>query len=118
MGTGIIVVHDDPAFVDQVAAGLRTAGHDVTTFSDPLVAWDTMHTGRHFDVLITRIEFQPGRSNGVALANMARAKSPGIHVVFTALPHYAADAEGLGLFLPMPVDAADVSEAVRRLLED
>jgi len=68
-------------------------------------------------LLITRVEFAPGKPHGVALARMARLKLPGIKVLFTALPQYAEHAEGLGAFLPTPVDVADLVAVVERLLE-
>jgi hypothetical protein len=50
------------------------------------------------------------------LARMTRVKRSGLNVVFTALPEYAPYAEGLGPFLPMPVDLADLLEVVGGLL--
>jgi DNA-binding NtrC family response regulator len=118
MRARVVVVHDEPEFIGQLTTALKAAGHPVLSFTDPLVAWDTLNTKQPFDVLITRIEFQPGRSNGVALARMARTMHPGIRVLFTALPQYASHADGVGTFLAMPVSIQDVTEAVRRLLED
>jgi DNA-binding NtrC family response regulator len=118
MPARVIVVHDDPGFVCQLKTALKSVGHQVTSFSDPVVAWDIFNTGQRFEALITRIEFQPGKSNGVALARMARSRQPGIRVLFIALPEYAAHADGVGTFLAIPVSISDVTEALRRLLED
>ena len=118
MPARIIVVHDEAEFRCQLTTSLQSAGYFVACHPDPLAAWDAINTGRHFEVLITRVEFPPGRSNGVALARMARARQPGIRVVFAALPRYASDAADLGTFLPMPVTVPAVVAAVRRLLED
>jgi DNA-binding NtrC family response regulator len=34
----VILVHDDPSFIEEAAAALRTAGHDVATFIEPMEA--------------------------------------------------------------------------------
>ena len=81
-----------------------------------MAAWDAWIDARTAELVITRMEFAPGKPTGVSLARMARAKRPGIKVLFTALAKYAEYAEGLGMFLPMPVDLSDLTEAVARLL--
>ena len=113
----IVIVHDDEAFLMAVASALKEAWHDVAAFSDPVVALDMLIDARTAELLITRMEFAPGKPNGVSLARMARAKRPDIKVLFTALAKYAEHAEGLGMFLPMPVDLVDLMAAVGRLLE-
>jgi len=67
-------------------------------------------------VLVTRVDFGPGRPNGIALARMIRVKRPGTKVVFVARGEYAAHAEGLGVFLPMPVNPDILVATVSRLL--
>ena len=36
MPARIAVVHDEPAFVDEVTAALRIAGYDTVGFTDPM----------------------------------------------------------------------------------
>jgi len=117
MPARIVVVHDDPAYVDELARLLRRDGHDVATFPDPLAAWDALEAAKRTEVLVTRVEFAPGRSNGLALARMARSKRRQIRVLITALPEHALDAGELGTFLPLPVDGAGVAQVVTSLLE-
>jgi DNA-binding NtrC family response regulator len=117
MRARVIVVHDEPGFAGQLSAALEAAGHSVTTFPDPLLAWDSLDNKHPCDVLITRIEFQPGRSNGVALARLARSTHPDIRILFTALPEHAPHADGIGAFMSLPVTVADVVRSVERLLE-
>jgi DNA-binding NtrC family response regulator len=114
----VVVVHDDTEFVDELSARLRTSGHDVATFPDPLAAWTALEAVARTEVLVTRVEFPPGRSNGLALANMSRSKRPQIRVLFTALPRHAEAVEGVGVFMALPVRAEEVAEAVERLLEE
>jgi DNA-binding NtrC family response regulator len=113
----IVVVHDDPKFVDQLTAALSIAGYDVAAFVDPMAALIALDAAQSLEVLITRVHFGPGTLNGAALARMARSKRPGIRVLFTALPEWEEYAEGLGKFMPLPVSVPGVVDAVRRMLE-
>jgi DNA-binding NtrC family response regulator len=117
MPARVVVVHDDQDFADRVAAALGAGGHDVAVFPDPLVAWDALEAAKRIDVLVARVEYPPGKSNGLALARMARSKRPQIKILFTALPQYAENTVDLGEFLPMPVSVEDTIEAVTRLLD-
>jgi DNA-binding NtrC family response regulator len=117
MPARIVVVHDDQQFSDQLALALGSAGHDVVTFPDPLAAWDALEAAKLIEVLVTRMEFAPGKSNGQALARMARSKRPQIKVIFTARPEYAEHAAGLGEFLPIPISMEVAIEAITRLLD-
>jgi len=103
MPGSVIMVHDDPSFVEEAAAALKLAGQDVVTFGDPNDALTALENER-FDILITRVRFAPGRPNGVALARMARLKRPGIKVLFTVAPENVQYTEGLGEFVSAPID--------------
>jgi DNA-binding NtrC family response regulator len=116
MPARIVVVHDDPEFQNNLTTALKMAGHDLAVFADPLAAWDALEAARLTEVLVTNIQFPAGRSNGVALALMARAKRPEIRVLFIAPPEFAKDTEGLGEFLPLPVSVTEAVEAITRLL--
>jgi CheY-like chemotaxis protein len=117
MPARIVVVHDEPGLAEEVASALNLAGHQVDVFIDPLAAWDALAAARLTDVLITRVQFPPGMSNGLALARMARSNRPGIQVIFAALPEFAIDCEGEGVFLPLPVPAPQVVKIVKRILQ-
>lgn len=114
MPASIVVVHDYPEQLDQMVSALKNAGHDVAAFRDPLQAIASLHQGK---VLITRIEFGPGKPHGISLAQMAQTRRPGIKIVFTALPEYEAEAEELGEFLPLPVNLPELVRTVCRVLE-
>jgi DNA-binding NtrC family response regulator len=111
----VVVVHDEPGFAGSLAAALTLAGHHVAAFADPLAAWDALADARGTEVLITDVQFPPGKSNGVALALMAHAKRPDIQVIFTALPEFAEECEDIGMFLPQPVAVSDVVKTVELL---
>jgi len=117
MPARIVIVHDEPDFADPLTAALKLAGHDVAMFMDPAVGWDALDAARRVELLITRINFSPGKPNGISLARMARYKRPSIRVVFTARPEFAQHADGLGEFLSMPVNVPDIVQVVERLLE-
>jgi DNA-binding NtrC family response regulator len=117
MPARIVLVHDEQGYIDELATALRQAGHQVAAFTDPLAAWDALKAAQQVEVLVTRVRFRPGASNGIALARMARSNRPGIRILFTALPEYSAYAEGLGAFMPLPVSVPDVMETVERLLK-
>jgi DNA-binding response OmpR family regulator len=113
MAPRLLVVHDEVEFVDAVVTSLKVAGHQVTAFPDPLAAWDAIE---EINVLITRVQFPPGKSNGLALARKARVNRPPTCILFVALPEFQKDVDDLGVFLPMPVNVADVVETVECLL--
>jgi DNA-binding NtrC family response regulator len=117
MPARVVVVHDEPRFVNEVVAALNLADHQVAAFTDPLAAWDALAAARLTEVLITRVQFPPGKSNGLALTRMARANRPDIQVILTALPEFARECEDEGVFLPLPVPVADVVKTVELLLQ-
>jgi CheY-like chemotaxis protein len=112
----IVLVHDEPKFVDGLENALRRAGHQVATFSDPLTAWTSLEAPRRIEVLITRLEFPPGKSNGLALARMAHARHRDINVIFTATARFARQVDEVDTFLPTPVAPSVVVETVERML--
>jgi hypothetical protein len=71
-------------------------------------------------------QMMPSRWNGVCVLRqesptvshylMARHKRPGISVLFTARPEFARHAEGVGEFMPVPIDLTELVAAVGRLL--
>jgi hypothetical protein len=81
-----------------------------------MVALDALDAAQRIEVLVTRVQFPPGKPNGIALAGMARVKRPGIRVLFTAHPEFAEYAEGLGTFMAQPVPMPDIVNTVERLL--
>ena len=99
-----------------MATALRSTGHDVVTFPDPMAAWDAFEAARLTEVLVTCVEFEPGRSNGIALARMAHTKRPAIRVLFMALPERGPQMEGLGGAMPLSVTVLEIVESIERLL--
>jgi DNA-binding NtrC family response regulator len=117
MPAQVVVVYSDPVFRDALVTALRLRGHEVAAFVDPMEAWDAFDTPQRIEVLVTEVEFLPGKSNGIALARMIRMRRPDTRVVFTALPEFVRQALGLGEFMRMPVGVPEVVDTVVRMLE-
>ena len=118
MPARIVVVHDDPTFREPLVASLQASGHEVASFVDTSAAWDALEAAQRIEILVTRINFGPGKPHGIALALSARLRRPGVRVLIVARPDYAEDAAGIGLFLPYPVTVPQVAETVERMLTD
>lgn len=116
MPARVVVVHDDPDFAIAATVALTLAGYSVAAFIDPLAALDVLEATQSVEVLITRVEFPPGKSNGIALARIVRTRRPGVRVLFIASQDLREFGGGLGEFLPMSTDPASVAEVVARLL--
>jgi DNA-binding NtrC family response regulator len=116
MPARIVVVHDEPSFLDPLVASLEADGHDVAGFKDSLVAWNALGAARKVELLVTRIDFGPDKPPGTALASFARASRSAVKVLFVARPEFHIHADGLGAFLPWPVTIPQVADAVVRLL--
>ncbi len=92
---------------------LRAASLEVVGFADPMTALDAIEASSRVRVLVTRVVFGPGKPNGVALV---RVKRPGTKVVFVAREENAPHTEGLGVFLPRPLNPDILVATVSRVL--
>jgi DNA-binding NtrC family response regulator len=117
MSAHIVLVHDRLDFIETLTADLRLAGYDVTAFADPMAALDCFDEPGHLEILITRVNFGPGKLNGIALGRMARAKRADIQVLFVARPEFAEYAEGVGKFMALPVNVPEIVDTVQAMLE-
>jgi len=117
MPAQVVVVYSEPGFRDALVAALRLRGHEVAAFVDPMDAWDAFDAPQRIEVLVTDVQFLPGKSNGIALARMIRMRRPDTRILFTALPEFARQALGLGEFMQMPVGVSEVVDTVVRMLE-
>lgn len=117
MPARIVIVHDDPQFLEPAVAALQLAGYDVAAFSGSMAALPALEAPRKTELLITRVHFPAGTPNGVALARMARHKRREIKVLFTASPKSEEHIGDLGEFLPMPVEVSDLVQTASRMLD-
>jgi DNA-binding NtrC family response regulator len=116
MPAPVLIVHDNDHMREQALVALRTAGHEVIGFSDPIAALTAIEAASRVRVVVTRVNFGEGKLNGVALARMLKIKRLGVKMVFIGLAESLPFADGLGECLPMPLDIEALVEAVTRLL--
>lgn len=118
MPTTVLVVHSEADALDMMVSAIRTAGYDVAGFSDPLAALDAIEGDSRVRVLVTQIDFGPGKLNGVALARMLRhnlLRDIGVVFVGGSETEHLLDV-GAGEFVRHPVDASALVSAVGRIL--
>jgi DNA-binding NtrC family response regulator len=117
MPANIILVHDDLTFVAEVVDALKSIGHNIAAFSDPLDAMNPIQAIARIDILITRVHFASGRGNGVALAGWARIRRPGVKVLFTVAPENIDHVEEVGEFVVAPIQIPELVAIVTKLAE-
>jgi hypothetical protein len=114
--TDIVIVHTDTEFQEATVKALSEVGWGAKGFSSPFLAFGTLSAG-HTKLLITGLEFGPGRPHGVSLALMARMWSPSIKTIFTASAELKPHTIGLGEFFEFPTEIPVIFEAAERLLK-
>jgi hypothetical protein len=114
----VVVVHDEPSFLEPLVTSLTAVGVDVAGFADSLLAWDALQFSGGVEILVTRVQFQPGRPHGVTLAKWVRERSPTVRILFVALPEFQPDIGNVGVLLPRPVSVPQVAETVCRMLSN
>jgi DNA-binding NtrC family response regulator len=118
MPAPIIVVHDEVETREPAISALCAAGLQAVGFDDPMKALAVVEADTRVRVLVTRVDFGPGKLNGAALARMLRYKRLDIKTVFVALPENRVHAESEGEYVPMPLNAPVLVETVARLLTE
>ncbi len=120
MPATVLAVHSEADALNMMVSAIRTAGYDVAGFSEPLAALNAIEGDFRVRVLVTRIDFGPGKLNGVALARMLRHNAlRDIGVVFVGRSEnerYLDD--GVGEFVPHPVDPKALIGAIGRMLQE
>jgi hypothetical protein len=111
MPARIVVALNEPGFADKTVLLLQERGFDAKALADSMAALDALEGAYLIELLVTCPNFPDGKPNGVALARIARARRPGIKVLFvgpTELEHYT---EGLGAYRHSPITVDDVADA-------
>lgn len=118
MPATIVIVHDNKTIRSAARLAIRSAGHDVAAFADPMTALDAIEANSKVRVLVTRIDFGPGRLNGVALVQMLRVKQitqdgrSSLQPIFLDRSDNAHHAKGIGAFVPVPFDPPTLVAAI------
>jgi CheY-like chemotaxis protein len=115
MPAHVVLVHNVTKFAAEATSALRNAGYQVAVFTDPVRALDALEAAQTVEVLITRVNFPPGKPNGVSLALMTRHRRPNVRVVFTARPEMARHTQDIGELVPAPISIPELVATVRRL---
>jgi|SRR5689334_9694996 len=117
MPARIVVVLNESGFADKTVSALQAQGQDALALTDPMTALDLLERAERLEVLVTCLDFPPGKPNGIALGLMATSKRPGIRVLFVGPAELQKHADGIGTFLTSPVTVSQVVEGVSRMLE-
>ena len=104
MPAPVIVVHNEDEPRTAAINALQAAGYECAGFADPMAALDAIEENSRVRVLVTRVDFGEGRLNGIALARMMLIKRADVRTVFIARAMFEPHAEGVGTFLPVPLD--------------
>jgi CheY-like chemotaxis protein len=79
----VLLVEDEPAISDVVAAALEEQGFEVHAVATAAEALRCLNAGTSVDVLFTDLNL-PGGMDGAALAQRARELRPGLAVMYTS----------------------------------
>ena len=81
-----------------------------------MAASDAIPSGRPFDLVVTKVDFGPGKPHGVSLALMMRSRLPGLKVLFISRPEFKEHTTGAGEFIATPISASDLLATVDRMI--
>ena len=112
MPARIVVVLNELGIAEEAASTLRAQGQDALALIDPMTALEALEGAERIEVLVTCLDFAPGKPNGIALGRMARLRRPGIRVLFVGPADLEEFAEGLGTFMASPVTGRQLVEGV------
>jgi DNA-binding NtrC family response regulator len=112
MPARIVFVHDDPSFRSAVFNAFANADLSFAWYPDPLEASDALEAARSVELIITRLHFPDGRSNGVSLIQLARQRNRAVRAIFTETPGMESYVHDLGRYIDMPVALNDLMTAV------
>ncbi len=118
MPARVAVVLDEPGFAESAARLLQDAGYDAAPLPDPHLALKALEKAEKIELLVTCADHGPDRPNGMSLALMAQQRRPTIKVLLIGESSLSVFADGLGTFLPSPVDVDDVVTTAIRMLEN
>jgi DNA-binding NtrC family response regulator len=116
MPAQVVIVHEDDAFRSKSAAAVAGQGYSVTAFHDALDAMHALEDARELQVLVTSLHFAEGRSNGFALAGMAKSRKRDSQVIFILETQMDAALVSDEVVLYAPVSLSDLVTAIRDCL--
>ena len=117
MPARVVVVLNEPEIAEEAASALRAQGQDALALADSMTALELLERAERLEVLVTGVDFAPGKPNGIALGRMARLKRPGIRVLFVGPADLEELADGLGAFMSSPATAPQLVESILQTLD-
>ena len=114
----VLAVDDEPAMTQAVVRMLRPSGHHVTVAASGEEAINKLSSA-HFDVIVSDMGMGAGM-NGWELANVVRARWPGVRFVLAtgwgaAIETAEAQAKGVQAVLAKPYRPADLEQVLASL---
>jgi hypothetical protein len=100
MSARVILVHDDPAFLDFLTTALKDAGYDVEAFRDHLTTVPPPGATDRLEITVSR----------------SGPPHPGLRIRVTGFLAGEPYAGPLGQFLAEPVDPQDVVKALQQFV--
>lgn len=116
MPAQVVVVLQDSVALNAVACAIRSNGHTVQPFVDPLRALSALEQAHKVELLITCVSFVTGKGNGRSLVLMTRMKRPDVKCIFLVQPGEDHHVRDLGECLPLPVDVPRLAQLAEAML--
>ena len=108
MPATVVLVHEDAVFRRTLAQAFAEKGLEVAAFSDALEAMMALENAHRVQILITQIDFAPGKSNGVALARMMRVRRTDAAAFFLGDQSLHVHAVDVGIALPAEIEVPEL----------
>jgi CheY-like chemotaxis protein len=120
--SSILVVDDDPQTRDVMVKILEDQGHLVTAAETSFVCLDLLSKGATFHLIIIDIVMPPSTPHGFALGRMIRVSNRQQKLLYISgqvemLPSRELSGANAPV-LPKPIHAAELQDAVRRVLAE
>lgn len=116
MPASVLLVCNDGHALCAWSSALELSGCTVARFTDSMQALDALDAIGSVQVLVTSVDFGPGKLNGVALARMARYRRPSVRVIITGPPGIAHLADGVAEFRAFPLDGRELARTIGQWL--
>jgi len=110
-----VVALFDARLCDETAHALNQAGYSALSLPSSLAALGALELARR-ELLIVSADLGSEKSNGIALAQMARMKRPDTPVLFIGEGCHAHHTVGLRAFMAAPADAPEIARKAIEML--
>lgn len=115
----LLLVENDPESAASVLLDLTRRGYRVEAHPDYRGALAVVEGPAQLDLMITALRLPAGTPHGIALANMAQQKRPGLRVIFIAATEEEAswvDPRWSAFVLRRPVEPQALADMIGRAL--